>query len=89
MIEAALRDVYDPNVHIRLSDNSDAPAEGFLFAKESPPPVGEDLTNICTYAYAGGEGEVEVQCTHDAGPRLCIDVVDSGVAFDPLSVPPP
>jgi hypothetical protein len=30
-----------------------------------------------------------VQCTHDAGPRLCIDIVDRGVPFDPLSVPPP
>jgi anti-sigma regulatory factor (Ser/Thr protein kinase) len=32
---------------------------------------------------------VEVQCTHEVGPRLCIDIVDSGVPFDPLAVPPP
>lgn len=51
--------------------------------------VGEVLTNICTYAYPTGGGDVEVQCTHDAGPRLCIDIVDRGVPFDPLSVPPP
>ena len=33
-----------------------------------------------------------MQCTHaagDAGPRLCIDIVDRGVPFDPLAVPPP
>ena len=40
--------------------------------------VGEALTNICTYAYPGGEGEVEVQCTHDAGPRLYIEITDRG-----------
>jgi serine/threonine-protein kinase RsbW len=51
--------------------------------------VGEALTNICTHTYPGGEGEVEVQCTHDAGPRLYIDITDRGVPFDPLSVPPP
>ncbi|MGH8064787.1 MAG: ATP-binding protein [Candidatus Entotheonellia bacterium] len=51
--------------------------------------VGEALTNICTHAYPGGEGDVEVQCTHAPGPRLCIDIVDRGVPFDPLSVAPP
>ncbi len=51
--------------------------------------VGEVLTNICAYAYLQGRGDVEVQCTHDAGPRLCIDIVDSGVPFDPPAVPLP
>jgi anti-sigma regulatory factor (Ser/Thr protein kinase) len=51
--------------------------------------VGEVLTNICAYAYPTSGGDVEVQCTHDAGPRLCIDIIDSGVPFDPLAVPPP
>jgi anti-sigma regulatory factor (Ser/Thr protein kinase) len=51
--------------------------------------VGEVLTNICAYAYPTGGGDVEVQCAHNAGPRLCIDIVDSGVPFDPLAVPPP
>ena len=52
-------------------------------------PVDEVLTNICAYAYPKGRGNVEVQCTHDAGPRLYIDIVDSGVPFDPLSAPLP
>jgi hypothetical protein len=30
-----------------------------------------------------------VQCAHDAGARLCTDIVYRGVPFDPLSVPPP
>jgi serine/threonine-protein kinase RsbW len=51
--------------------------------------VGEALTNICAYAYPEGRGEVEVQCTHSAGPHLCIDIIDTGVPFDPLAVPPP
>jgi serine/threonine-protein kinase RsbW len=68
-----------------------ASAAGFSPARvaEIELAVGEALTNICAYAYPGGEGAVEVQCTHGAGPRLCIDIVDSGVPFDPLSVPPP
>ncbi|MGH8064794.1 MAG: SpoIIE family protein phosphatase [Candidatus Entotheonellia bacterium] len=40
MIDAALQDVHDPNVQIRLSDDSAEPAERFLFAKESSPPAG-------------------------------------------------
>jgi anti-sigma regulatory factor (Ser/Thr protein kinase) len=68
-----------------------ASAAGFSPARvaEIEMAVGEALTNICTYAYPGGEGAVEVQCTHDAGPRLCIDIVNSGVPFDPLSAPAP
>lgn len=68
-----------------------ASAAGFSPARvaEIELAVGEALTNICTHAYPGGEGEVEVQCTHDAGPRLVIDIVDRGVPFDPLSVLPP
>jgi anti-sigma regulatory factor (Ser/Thr protein kinase) len=68
-----------------------ASAAGFSPARvtEIKLAVGEALTNICTHAYPEGEGDVEVQCTHDAGPRLCIDIIDRGVPFDPLSVPPP
>lgn len=68
-----------------------ATAAGFAPARvaEIELAVGEALTNICAYAYADGEGEVEVQCTHGAGPSLYIDIVDRGVPFDPLSVPPP
>ncbi len=68
-----------------------ASAAGFSPARvaEIEMAVGEALTNICTHAYPGGEGDVEVRCTHDAGPRLCIDIVDRGVPFDPLSVPAP
>jgi len=68
-----------------------ASAAGFSPARvaEIEMAVGEALTNICTYAYPRGKGEVEVRCTHDAGPGLCIDIIDRGVPFDPLSVPPP
>jgi serine/threonine-protein kinase RsbW len=68
-----------------------ASAAGFSPARvaEIEMAVGKALTNICTHAYPGSEGDVEVQCTHDAGPRLCIDIIDRGVPFDPLAVPPP
>lgn len=43
MIEAALPDVHDPHVQIRLVDSQAVPAERFLFAKPSPaasaPPL--------------------------------------------------
>jgi serine/threonine-protein kinase RsbW len=68
-----------------------ASAAGFSPARvtEIEMAVGEALTNICTYAYPEGKGEVQVQCTHDAGPRLYIDIVDGRVPFDPLSAPLP
>jgi serine/threonine-protein kinase RsbW len=68
-----------------------ASAAGFSPARvaEIEMAVGEALTNICAYAYPRGKGEVEVRCTHDAGPRLCIDIIDRGVPFDPLSALPP
>ena len=68
-----------------------ATAAGFAPARvaEIELAVGEALSNIAAYAYPGGTGEVAVQCTHEAGPRLGIAIVDSGVPFDPLAVPPP
>jgi anti-sigma regulatory factor (Ser/Thr protein kinase) len=68
-----------------------AAAAGFPPARvaEIELAVGEALTNICAYAYPQGRGEVEVQCTHGAGPQLCIDIIDTGVPFDPLAMPPP
>lgn len=49
----------------------------------------EALVNICHYAYPSTPGEVEVVCRVDAQQRFLIEIVDRGVPFDPLSLPPP
>ena len=49
----------------------------------------EALVNVCHYAYPSAPGEVEVVCTVDAQQRFIIEIVDRGIPFDPLSLPPP
>jgi serine/threonine-protein kinase RsbW len=51
--------------------------------------VEEALTNICTYAYPGGAGDVEIRCSYDETQGLCIDIIDAGMPFDVLSMPAP
>ncbi len=49
----------------------------------------EVLVNIFKYAYGGKEpGEVTISCSEDGG-NLVMDVVDSGVPFDPLTASDP
>ena len=43
--------------------------------------VEEAFVNICSYAYVGGRGEVEVNCFSD-GDSIVIEIIDSGVPFD-------
>ena len=88
---------------IKLPAELTALAQGTAFVARQataagfPPPrvaaielaVEEALTNICHYAYLGGAGEVEVSCTQDEPQRLCIDIIDTGVPFDILTVPAP
>ncbi len=53
----------------------------------------EALVNIISYAYPDGNGSIEI--THniensaEEGRRLVIQIIDWGVAFDPLSLPDP
>jgi len=49
----------------------------------------EILINVARYAYAPGEGEVEVGYGPDGTGRLHIEIVDSGRLFNPLAVDPP
>ena len=43
--------------------------------------VEEAFVNICSYAYVGERGEVEVNCSSN-GDSLVIEIIDSGVPFD-------
>lgn len=48
--------------------------------------VEEIFANISSYAYAPGEGEIEISCsTHNVEDKKCIDVrfKDRGIPFDP------
>jgi anti-sigma regulatory factor (Ser/Thr protein kinase) len=43
--------------------------------------VEEAFVNICSYAYVGGRGEVEVNCSSN-GDSFVIEIIDSGIPFD-------
>ncbi|MDR0897595.1 MAG: ATP-binding protein [Oscillospiraceae bacterium] len=46
----------------------------------------ELFVNIARYAYAPGEGRVEIQCElSPAAPGVCITLVDTGAPYDPLN----
>lgn len=50
----------------------------------------EALVNVISHAYQGGPaGEVRIRCGIRDRRWLVIEIVDSGVPFDVLSVPPP
>ena len=41
----------------------------------------EAFVNICEYAYAGGRGDVEINCFSESNSTV-IEIIDSGVPFD-------
>ncbi|MCX5785521.1 MAG: ATP-binding protein [Elusimicrobia bacterium] len=49
----------------------------------------EALINVINYAYPGAEGTVEVSCDTAGGGAIRIEIKDSGIPFDPLSLPAP
>lgn len=50
--------------------------------------VEEAFINICHYAYAGGEGMVELTC-HGDEAALILEIADHGTPFDVLTLPEP
>jgi len=50
--------------------------------------VEEAFVNVCHYAYAGGEGEVELICG-GTGDSFVVEIADRGVAFNVLLLPDP
>lgn len=49
----------------------------------------EALVNVCNYAYPTDAGEIEITCWMDAKQRFIIEIVDSGLPFNPLAIPTP
>lgn len=49
----------------------------------------EALVNVINYAYPGGEGTVAITCGAAPGDGIIIEIVDSGIEFDPLSISEP
>ena len=50
----------------------------------------EILTNVVSYAYKEGEGEVEIRCQIEDTPQTVIlTIVDEGGEFNPLTVDEP
>ncbi len=48
----------------------------------------EALVNIFRYAYPEGPGDVEMTCGADRG-RFTLEIIDSGIFFDPTAMPDP
>lgn len=48
----------------------------------------EAFVNVCNYAYPDNEGDIEISCgcEHDS---MIVEIADSGVAFDVLSLEDP
>lgn len=51
--------------------------------------VEEALVNICRYAYPGETGDIALTCRLSGRNRIIIEIEDSGIPFDLLSVPEP
>lgn len=53
----------------------------------------EALVNVISYAYPDGAGNIEISCNAEddskEGKRLTIQIVDWGIAFNPLALPEP
>ncbi|HNT68535.1 MAG TPA: ATP-binding protein [Syntrophorhabdaceae bacterium] len=49
----------------------------------------EALVNIFHYAYQGQGGDVEISCKVERGRTFTIEIIDSGMPFDPFSVSEP
>ena len=50
--------------------------------------VEEAFVNICTYAFKGGQGEVELIC-FPGTDVFVLEIIDTGQEFNQLSVPEP
>jgi anti-sigma regulatory factor (Ser/Thr protein kinase) len=49
----------------------------------------EALVNVFVHGYAQNRGKAEVRCLVSDDPALTIEIHDTGVAFDPLSLAEP
>ncbi len=49
----------------------------------------EALVNIIKYAYREEKGDIQVVCKADDGEWFVMEIIDRGIPFDVLSVPPP
>ncbi len=64
--------------------------EGFspMRVREMELAVEEALINILTYAYPKKSGDIQIRCDRES-EELVFEIVDHGLAFDPLSLPVP
>jgi serine/threonine-protein kinase RsbW len=49
----------------------------------------EALVNIFNYAYEGNNGDVEIICRIDDDERFILEIIDTGIPFNVLSVKDP
>ena len=49
----------------------------------------EAIVNVFHYAYGAQDGDIEVSCELEENDRFIIEMADSGIPFDPLSMAEP
>jgi serine/threonine-protein kinase RsbW len=49
----------------------------------------ELLTNSINYGYKDSSGKIIVQCKTDVENQFQVNILDTGISFDPLSISPP
>jgi anti-sigma regulatory factor (Ser/Thr protein kinase) len=72
-----------------VSDN--ARQQGFdqKRIKEIELATEEAIANILNYAYRDAIGDIEITCKTKNNEKFIIEIVDSGIPFNPLSVDDP
>jgi anti-sigma regulatory factor (Ser/Thr protein kinase) len=45
----------------------------------------EILVNVIHYAYPGGQGDIEIMCRNTKEGEIIIQIMDWGIAFDPMA----
>lgn len=57
--------------------------------KEIELATEEAVVNIISYAYPDETGGIEIRCNKDKDADIVIEIMDTGMPFDPLTLPEP
>jgi len=72
-----------------ISDNARKLGFSGKRVKEIELAAEEALVNIINYAYPDHQGDIKVTCAHHLSKAFLIEIEDTGIAFDMLSLKDP
>lgn len=72
-----------------ISNNARALGFSRKRVKEIELATEEALVNIINYAYPDHQGDIKITCTHRPPKTFAIEIEDTGIAFDMLSLKDP